>query len=186
MIGAGKNDLAGIGQRLDQLVGRVNEVVLADDDQYRAFDLRERGMAQLRPARTAHDGGQRLEVVAGLLCVLREQTLLLGQVAQIGSGEQLVESFGDDGRTGMVAPDETTFEYVKGRPYAPTGADWDAALEAWRALPSDPDAVFDKEVTVEAVITSFDDDKKLLKADGFLHVDGRTIYGMKEFSLRVV
>ena len=44
----------------------------------------------------------------------------------------------------------------------------------------------DKEVTVEAVITSFDDDKKLLKADGFLHVDGRTIYGMKEFSLRVV
>jgi len=44
----------------------------------------------------------------------------------------------------------------------------------------------DNEVTVEAVITSFDDEKKLLKADGFLHVDGRTIYGMKEFSLRVV
>ena len=44
----------------------------------------------------------------------------------------------------------------------------------------------DKEVTVEAFITSFDDEKKLLKADGFLHVDGRTIYGMKDFSLRVV
>ncbi len=44
----------------------------------------------------------------------------------------------------------------------------------------------DHEVTVEAVIISFDDEKKLLKADGFLHVDGRTIYGMKDFSLRVV
>ncbi len=44
----------------------------------------------------------------------------------------------------------------------------------------------DNEVTVEAVITSFDDEMKLLKADGFLHVDGRTIYGMKDFSLRVV
>ena len=44
----------------------------------------------------------------------------------------------------------------------------------------------DAEVTVEAVITSIDDERKLLKADGFLHVDGRTIYGMKDFSLRVV
>lgn len=44
----------------------------------------------------------------------------------------------------------------------------------------------DAEVTVEAVITSIDDEKKLLKADGFLHVDGRTIYGMKDFSLRAV
>ena len=54
------------------------------------------------------------------------------------------------GRTGMVAPDETTFDYVKDRPYAPSGAAWTAALEAWRGLPSDPDAVFDKEVTVDA------------------------------------
>ena len=53
-------------------------------------------------------------------------------------------------RTGMVAPDETTFEYVRGRPYAPDGASWDQALEMWRSLPSDPDATFDQEVTVYA------------------------------------
>jgi len=40
-------------------------------------------------------------------------------------------------RAGMVAPDETTFAYLEGRPFAPKGADWDAALEAWRSLPSD-------------------------------------------------
>jgi 3-isopropylmalate/(R)-2-methylmalate dehydratase large subunit len=53
-------------------------------------------------------------------------------------------------RAGMVAPDEKTFEYFKGRPYAPKGADWDAAVEAWRALPSDPGAVYDKVVVLDA------------------------------------
>jgi 3-isopropylmalate/(R)-2-methylmalate dehydratase large subunit len=52
-------------------------------------------------------------------------------------------------RAGMVAPDETTFEYLKGRPYAPKGADWDRALTRWRALPSDPGAVFDREVALD-------------------------------------
>ena len=46
-------------------------------------------------------------------------------------------------RAGMVAPDDTTFAYVEGRPHAPTGADWEAALDEWRALPSDPGASFD-------------------------------------------
>ena len=41
-------------------------------------------------------------------------------------------------RTGMVAPDETTFAYVKGRPFAPKGADFDRAVEVWQQLPSDP------------------------------------------------
>ncbi|NYI06576.1 3-isopropylmalate dehydratase large subunit [Allostreptomyces psammosilenae] len=53
-------------------------------------------------------------------------------------------------RAGMVAPDETTFAYVKGRPHAPEGADWDAAVEYWRTLRTDDDAVFDKEVVIEA------------------------------------
>jgi 3-isopropylmalate/(R)-2-methylmalate dehydratase large subunit len=53
-------------------------------------------------------------------------------------------------RAGMVAPDETTFAYVKGRPHAPAGADWDAAVAHWRTLASDPDAVFDREVTLDA------------------------------------
>lgn len=53
-------------------------------------------------------------------------------------------------RAGMVAPDETTFEYVAGRPYAPKGAAWDAAVAQWRALPSDEGAVFDAEVVLDA------------------------------------
>ena len=53
-------------------------------------------------------------------------------------------------RAGMVAPDDTTFAYVEGRPHAPTGADWEAALDEWRGLPSDADASFDAEVELDA------------------------------------
>jgi 3-isopropylmalate/(R)-2-methylmalate dehydratase large subunit len=53
-------------------------------------------------------------------------------------------------RAGMVAPDETTYAYLRGRPHAPHGVLWDRALEHWKTLPSDPDAVFDREVTIEA------------------------------------
>ncbi len=52
-------------------------------------------------------------------------------------------------RCGMVAPDETTFAWLKGRPFAPEGADFDRAVEAWRRLPSDADAVFDREIVVD-------------------------------------
>ncbi len=51
-------------------------------------------------------------------------------------------------RAGMVAPDETTFEYLKGRPKAPQGADWDKAVADWRNLRSDPGAKFDREVFI--------------------------------------
>ena len=54
------------------------------------------------------------------------------------------------GRAGFIAPDDTTFAYLSGRPYAPSGADWDRSVEAWRQLVSDPDAVFDREVALEA------------------------------------
>jgi 3-isopropylmalate/(R)-2-methylmalate dehydratase large subunit len=50
----------------------------------------------------------------------------------------------------MIAPDETTFAYVEGRPFAPRGADWEAALDAWRRLPTDPGAVFDDELHIAA------------------------------------
>ena len=53
-------------------------------------------------------------------------------------------------RAGMVAPDATTFEYIKGRKHAPAGAVWDAALEKWRDLPSDDGAEYDKEITIRA------------------------------------
>jgi 3-isopropylmalate/(R)-2-methylmalate dehydratase large subunit len=53
-------------------------------------------------------------------------------------------------RAGMVAPDDTTFAYLHGRPYAPKGADWDTALAHWRSLPSDADAHFDHEIHLDA------------------------------------
>ena len=53
-------------------------------------------------------------------------------------------------RGGMVAPDEITFEYIKGREYAPQGEEWDKAVAYWKTLPSSEDAVFDKEITFQA------------------------------------
>jgi len=53
-------------------------------------------------------------------------------------------------RAGMIAPDEVTFEYLKGKPHAPKGADWDAAVEYWHTLKSDADAAFDAEVVLDA------------------------------------
>ncbi|KFI46023.1 3-isopropylmalate/(R)-2-methylmalate dehydratase large subunit [Bifidobacterium bohemicum] len=53
-------------------------------------------------------------------------------------------------RAGMIAPDETTFEYLKGRPHAPKGEMWDQAVAYWKTLRTDDDAVFDAEVTIDA------------------------------------
>lgn len=53
-------------------------------------------------------------------------------------------------RAGMIAPDQTTFDYLQGRPHAPQGADWDAAVAYWQTLATDEDAVFDAEVVIDA------------------------------------
>ncbi len=53
-------------------------------------------------------------------------------------------------RAGMVAPDDVTYAYLNGRPFAPKGAQWDKALAYWRTLPSDPGAVFDRDVSIDA------------------------------------
>src|SRR3954463_715898 len=53
-------------------------------------------------------------------------------------------------RAGLVAPDDTTFAYLEGRPHAPKGAEWERALDDWRSLPTDEGASFDKEVTLDA------------------------------------
>ncbi|MFC4105031.1 3-isopropylmalate dehydratase large subunit [Micromonospora zhanjiangensis] len=99
--------------------------------------------------------------------------LVLALIAQVGTGAgrgHIVEYRGEairrlsmEGRmtianmsiewgakAGMIAPDETTFEYLKGRPHVPAGADWDAAVEHWRGLVTDPDARFDAEVHLDA------------------------------------
>jgi 3-isopropylmalate/(R)-2-methylmalate dehydratase large subunit len=57
-------------------------------------------------------------------------------------------------KAGLIAPDDVTFEYVKGRPYAPSAADWDVAVADWKSLASDPDAVFDKVVRIDAATLS--------------------------------
>ncbi len=53
-------------------------------------------------------------------------------------------------RAGLVAPDETTYQYLAGRPFAPKGADWDRALQLWRQLPTDEGAQFDKRIDIDA------------------------------------
>jgi 3-isopropylmalate/(R)-2-methylmalate dehydratase large subunit len=53
-------------------------------------------------------------------------------------------------RAGMIAPDETTFAYLKGRQYSPAAADWEKAVAEWSKLPSDPGAKFDRELTIDA------------------------------------
>ena len=53
-------------------------------------------------------------------------------------------------RAGLIAPDDTTFEYVAGRRHAPQGADWDAAVAAWRMLPSDAGSAYDRSITIDA------------------------------------
>jgi 3-isopropylmalate/(R)-2-methylmalate dehydratase large subunit len=59
-------------------------------------------------------------------------------------------------RAGLIAPDETTFAYLKGRPHAPAGDDWDAALAYWRTLRTDDGAVFDQEVVLDgSAVTPF-------------------------------
>ena len=57
-------------------------------------------------------------------------------------------------RAGMVAPDDTTFDYLDGLPHAPSGADWDDAVAYWRTLPSDADATYDAEVVIDAATLS--------------------------------
>src|SRR3954449_7272405 len=53
-------------------------------------------------------------------------------------------------RAGLIAPDDTTFEYIHGRPHAPKGTDWDEAVDRWRTLPTDEGATYDKTITIDA------------------------------------
>ena len=124
-------------------------------------------LPQARPADMA------VNVTGELPYGVTAKDLILAVIAQIGTGGgagHVIEYRGEavaglsmDGRmtmcnmsieagarAGLIAPDETTFRYLQGRPHAPQGAAWDAALEHWRSLPTDPDAVFDREVMLDA------------------------------------
>ena len=114
----------------------------------------------------------RVTLTGGLSSGVTVKDVILGLISQIGTGGGVgyaIEFAGDTiralsmearmtlcnmaieagSRVGMVAPDETTFAYLQGRPLAPTEQDWDEALAFWKALPSDSEAVFDKEITFD-------------------------------------
>lgn len=97
-----------------------------------------------------------------ILAIIREISAAGGTGYAIEFGGPVIEAMSMEGRmtvcnmaieagarSGIIAPDEKTIEYCKGRPYSPAGAEWDKAVEYWRSLPSDDDAVFDKEVTLD-------------------------------------
>ena len=114
-----------------------------------------------------------IEVDGPLPAGVSAKDLILGIITQIGTGGgqgYIVEYRGEairalsmegrmtvcnmsieaGARAGMIAPDETTFDYLRGRPHAPTGDEWDRAVQHWRSLATDADATFDKTVHVRA------------------------------------
>jgi 3-isopropylmalate/(R)-2-methylmalate dehydratase large subunit len=118
-----------------------------------------------------------IEVDGALPAGVTSKDLVLGIITQIGTGGgqgHIIEFRGEairglsmegrmtvcnmsieaGARAGMIAPDETTFDYLKGRPNAPTGADWDTAVATWRELVTDDGATFDKVVHIDAAALS--------------------------------
>jgi 3-isopropylmalate/(R)-2-methylmalate dehydratase large subunit len=118
-----------------------------------------------------------IEVDGALPDGVSAKDLVLGIISQIGTGGgqgHIIEYRGEairglsmegrmtvcnmsieaGARAGMIAPDDTTFDYLAGRPNAPHGAEWDAAVEHWRSLVTDEDATFDQVVHVDAATLS--------------------------------
>jgi 3-isopropylmalate/(R)-2-methylmalate dehydratase large subunit len=91
----------------------------------------------------------RLDVDGGVGYVIEYAGPVIEQLSMEGRLTICNMSIEAGARAGMIAPDETTFAYLEGRPGAPQGADWEAALERWRALPTDADAVFDQELVID-------------------------------------
>ena len=92
----------------------------------------------------------RLGVAGGVGHVLEYTGSAIEQLSMEGRMTVCNMSIEAGARAGTIAPDETTFSYLEGRPAAPRGAAWERALDAWRALRSDSDASFDATVTVDA------------------------------------
>src|SRR5437660_5487257 len=107
-----------------------------------------------------HDGVVAKDVVLGLIaragiaggqgCAVEYRGSTIRELSMEGRMTICNMSIEWGARVGMVAPDDTTFAYLEGRPHAPAGADWERALDHWRSLPSDPDAVFDQEIRLDA------------------------------------
>ena len=124
-------------------------------------------IAQTRPGRMA------ITVDGALPAGVSAKDLILGIIARIGTSGgtgMIIEYRGEairrlslegrmtvcnmsieaGARAGMIAPDDVTFTYLEGRPHAPTGPEWEAALDDWRSLVTDTDALFDRDVRIDA------------------------------------
>ncbi|HEY7565208.1 MAG TPA: 3-isopropylmalate dehydratase large subunit, partial [Acidimicrobiia bacterium] len=114
-----------------------------------------------------------IEVAGSLPSGVTAKDVILGIIARIGTGGanghvieyrgSAIQGLSMEGRmticnmsieagarAGLIAPDETTFAYLEGRPFAPKGSDWERALDSWRRLPTDPGARFDRELRIDA------------------------------------
>jgi 3-isopropylmalate/(R)-2-methylmalate dehydratase large subunit len=121
--------------------------------QNKARSMRIRFEGELPAGATAKDvvlaAIGRLGVDGGVGYVIEYAGPVIEQLSMEGRLTICNMSIEAGARAGMIAPDETTFAYLEGRPGAPQGAGWDQALERWRALPSDDDAVFDSELVID-------------------------------------
>ncbi|MEA1903798.1 MAG: 3-isopropylmalate dehydratase large subunit [Actinomycetota bacterium] len=108
---------------------------------------------QLRPGVTAKDVIlaiiNEIGVHGGLGHVIEYRGEVIHNLSMEGRMTICNMSIEAGARAGLIAPDETTFEYTKGRPQAPKGDEWDQAVARWEELPSDSDAVFDREVVID-------------------------------------
>lgn len=116
-------------------------------------NLRVNVTGRLRPGVTAKDVIlaliAQIGVGGGTGCVIEYAGEAIRNLSMEGRMTIANMSIEAGARAGLMAPDEVTFAYLKGRPFAPKGADWDAAVARWRTYASDPDAVFDQEVTLD-------------------------------------
>jgi 3-isopropylmalate/(R)-2-methylmalate dehydratase large subunit len=116
-------------------------------------NLRVNVTGRLRPGVTAKDVIlaliAQIGVGGGTGCVIEYAGEAIRNLSMEGRMTIANMSIEAGARAGLMAPDEVTFAYLKGRPFAPQGAAWDAAVARWRTYASDPDALFDQEVTLD-------------------------------------
>jgi len=131
------------------------EMVLATQCllQQRSKNLRVNVTGKLKPGVTAKDIIlaliAKIGVGGGTGCVIEYSGEAIRALSMEGRMTISNMSIEAGARAGLIAPDEVTFEYLKGRQFAPKGAQWDAALAKWKTYVSDEGAVFDKEVTLD-------------------------------------
>ncbi len=118
----------------------------------KSFEVRVDG--KLKPGVTAKDIVlaliARIGIGGGTGCVFEYRGTAISALSMEERMTICNMSIEGGARAGLIAPDETTYEYIKDRPFAPKGADWDAALARWRELPTDEGAVYDQSIFIDA------------------------------------